>query len=507
MKAYCRKTLLPLILYITSFQLSACAVLPGIWSVSPSTAVEGSTLQVEESSNVITHPLVHPLGGHLAALPRKYTKEKEISMRKFIRHQAHSGQINALSVSRFGDEAYSGGQDGKVVRSRRISTDSGQGLAAIETSTLLSGKRPILALSLSADESKLAISQFSSLVIYDVLKRKILYRLSQIKGRILTLSWDPRGELLAFGLANGDVFIWNVGRGRYAGKNSREALEYYGSSTSPIVALRFHPSGRSFFSAERKGIVSLWQLLRTEEELGLLDEGALIDRKKRGKQKTIAAQVLGPIEDIWLNQKGTMMFVAAGNGAIYRWRIRGAQYDGVLFAGSDSSTSIYGISLSPDHKSYPLLVTSGRGQRMKFWCRYFKVDENDPQYAMYGTTGVNIVKEDPLEPVLETSQLPPELSDDLEGVAAYSENNAEEESQDQLPQGFVGQSSLFKVPVTLLEIGSQSTLLWAAEKTGNLLTFEANSLLNSPRWVKRMGLCLQGLNGGGLYQSQMRTPD
>ena len=482
------KPLFPLILLLTGFQLSACAVMPGIWSSTTERSKESSGLQVEENSNTIVHQLAHPIEGHIKALPRKYTKEPEISMRMFLTHRAHSGQINALAISRFGDEAFSGGQDGKVVRSRIISHESNRAAKSVETRVLAAGKRPILSLSLSPDESMLAVAQFSALSIYDIRKNKIIHRLDRIKGRILSLAWDPRGELLALGRANGDVYVWKVDRGLHAGENNTEALEQYGSGSSPIVALQFHPSGRSFFSAERRGIVSFWQLLRTEEELGMLDKRALIDRSRRGKQRVVLAQLASRIEDIWQNQDGSNLFISTAEGNVYRWLIRGAQNDGALFVGSDASGSIYGMSLASKKEKTPLLITSGRGQRLKFWCQRFEVDENDPRYAIYGTTGVQVIEEEPPEPAESGPNLPPEVVGDLEPLSESDEKN-EVEAETPPLNGFIGRSALFAGPLTLLGSGSRSTLLWAAEKTGNLLTFDASSLLNSPRWRGRMDLC------------------
>ncbi len=319
----------------------------------------------------------------------------------------------------------------------------------IQTQTLLSGTKPILALSLSPDEKRLLVAQFSSVVIFDLTSHKITAHQTHISGRILALNWDPRGELAVMGRANGDVFVWGLSNGSYAGKDSIEAVERYEGAYSPIVGLFFHPSGRAFFAAERSGNINFWRLLRTESALGLRDEGAEADQEKRGKVSKKLASLDVEIEDFWLKPDGTVVYVAASDGTVRSYKVRGlkALDKTTVESGAIFSLQGFGLQKLPASNSLsliPAFAFSGKEQRIKFWCQ--KVEEK--QFISSG-------------------------SDD---------NN-------KFSKGEIAQSAIFRSPLTILRGGVSEPILWAAEKTGNLLTFNANLLVNSPIWLNQIQLC------------------
>jgi hypothetical protein len=398
-------------------------------------------IEPETNSKTIVHPVTHPVPAQHGEYSGKPEDATQISTENFLVHQVHQGQVNALAVTKNGLQAYSGGQDGQVVQSTIIETpvsgnDSQRAELSpaqlpgrfIQTQTILVGRKPILALSLSPDEKKLVVSQFSSVIVFDLEKREITNKLSQVEGRVLSLAWDPKGQLVLLGRANGDIFAWNLVAGPDAGEDSVDALERYEGSNSPIVRLLFHPSGRAFFAAERNGGIYLWRLLRTESDLGIRDEQAVVDEDKTGRLKKVIAVLRSEVEDIWLDNTASTVFAAAVDGSLYRFKVRGAKELDKITVGVGAIFSVEGLTLQDGAgggTKIDIVATSGKEQRIKFWCQ----------------------------------------------------------------SGIIAQSVLFRNPPTILRAGKTAPILWAGEKTGNLLTFDADLLVKSPTWSERVVLC------------------
>ena len=88
----------------------------------------------------------------------------------------------------------------------------------LSSQTIFQEDSPIYALSLSPDETVLAISQYSHVTLLNVQDATIVGRLTRVEGRILSLEWDPYGQLLLLARANGDVFLWTLEGGGEAEK-------------------------------------------------------------------------------------------------------------------------------------------------------------------------------------------------------------------------------------------------------------------------------------------------
>lgn len=453
--------------------------LPSSLRVETPEKLNTRSLRVVEDAQFQSLPLTPPRGAGNAALQADQAGAS-LSRGQFLLHQAQSTQINALELARKASVAFSGSQDGLVVMSR---IEAG---AKVQTKTLLKGTKPILALALSKDERFLAVSQFSLISILDLETAQITAQLSRVNGRILSLDWDPRGELLAFGLANGQAYVWNVsGEAEAAGENDLRAVERYDSGSSQVIGLVFHPSGRSFYTAERGGGVFLWRLIRTERELGLRDSSAVVDAARIGRKLVQIARIPAAIEEIKLDKKREELLVAATDGVIYRWKIRGSKALDPLRLGVSAVSSLEPIAVN----SLNLLATAGRDQRVQFWC-------SAPQDAVGERTGpgrgvvvLPTASSTPQNTELESSSgldadllklLEPEKSDTAAGNDEF-----------QLPSGLIARSEVFRHPFTLLRFSEQGSLLWAAEKTGRLLTFDIRSILRSPSSLARAHSCVE----------------
>jgi WD40 repeat protein len=273
-----------------------------------------SELSQADSKSILA---VHPDGVSVAPEGETGESSKEIPLSFFYTYKPHDGEINSLAVSLDGRGVYSGGADGRVVYTN-INATNGK----LESKTLISGTLPILALSLSPDERFLAISRFSSVGILDLVSTSIVQHTDRIDGRVTALDWDPRGEVIALGRSDGDLFIWNLDIKEQQNSPLR-TLEKYDGVVSSVVRIFFHPLGRIFFVADRSGGITIWRLLRTEREMGIRDNQADFDSQRTGMRRLTLDSIQGRLEDVWLNHDGSELFAINNEGVLFRYKIRG----------------------------------------------------------------------------------------------------------------------------------------------------------------------------------------
>jgi WD40 repeat protein len=423
-------------------------------------------------SEIKTVKLTPPSYARASSLAPANPSPMDIPSDFYYGYQAHSDVIHALVVTSDGANAFSASADGKVVQSSLGDTVQSEkdtrknGKARIDSRVLYQSDKPVLSLALSPDDRYLAMGQIGSVAILDLQTQKFIKVFTRIVGRVTALAWDPRQEVLLIGLANGDVFGWNLVKGKSAGTNSLDALETYSGGISPIVALIFHPTGRSFFAIEREGIVSFWRLGRTTKELGLRQEDSIVDQAKPVNYRQAARAeplIAVTFEDAFLSTDGQFLFVAANNGVLYQWKIRGFRVINRIQA---DNSAVFGVSGSniDKLKNKHFLVSSGRSGGLKFWC-------------------LSVSKE-------ETAAIPEGV---IEELGSKDESTLEIETASPVSHAFelqpVADTQLFSSPVGLLRFGPGSAVLWGAQKTGNLLVFYVNSLKDLPNVMAKINSC------------------
>lgn len=283
----------------------------------------------------------------------------EIASTKLFSLPAHKGQIFALVSSQDGTVVYSGGDDG-VVKMTSVLPDK-----SILQQAILTSEKKILSLALSPDGAKLAVGQRSQIYIYDIVQRKITAKLSKVLGRVSSLAWSNDGRLLAIGRANGDVVVWTIVGGDFAGRDNSNAIELYRGGGAPVVDLIFHPTGRAFFAGYQNGRINLWRLIQTERQMGLRDEDAIGDNEGIGRARA-QFEIPTRLEAFWLDQTGSHMVLAGSDGKLYRAKIRGMRVYGAMSAGSGVLTGI--ASVQSGDEGQAVLATVSRDQRIRLWC-------------------------------------------------------------------------------------------------------------------------------------------
>jgi hypothetical protein len=261
------------------------------------------------------------------------------------------------------------GDDGQVVLSEFIEK---RGVSEFRSEVLLDGSKAVLALALSPDNRYLAVAQTSLVVVYDIVQRRIAYQLTRVRGRITSLAWDPRGELIALGLAGGDIYLWSLDPGFFGGqgRDSYDAIEHYIGGETPIVGLVFHPSGGAFISAELEGTLSVWRALRTEQELGLRDRFNLADAEAVSSTRRVFSKVEGSLNDSLLTPDGELFMVTTSTGKLAAWKIRGLVQQEDTMVSKEALLSFSPLSLPGESlRGISFMLTSSQEQKIQILCQ------------------------------------------------------------------------------------------------------------------------------------------
>lgn len=367
-------------------------------------------------------------GSAPAPAQRRSVSEEEsgkvLPLSAFRSFAAHQGSINSLDTSLNGLRVYTGGEDGKVLEHELFRAEDGA--TQLRTTLIYESSEPIFAVSLNPDGRLLAVAQNSLVFVIDTQSRTIIHRLSRASGRVGALTWDPKGSLLAIGRSNGEVLVWRIKSGPSAGEDDEDAIESYRGFGSPIIAIAFHPNGRVFFAAHRDGVVYLWRLIRTELEMGVRDEDALRDNNNRGRRNLAISGFNSRLEDIWMREDGKFLLVAASDGRILKVKIRGLLISETSRVGTDVVNAVRTLYVDREELSAResgatgVIAANYRDRQIRFWCL------------------------ESLEKQLVASSRP--LADPAEELA----------------------------------VAPGRSYLWAGQKSGNLLAFDADFLLKSP---------------------------
>lgn len=407
--------------------------------------------------------------------------QRQILNQRFYSALIHQGQVTALVVSHDGRTAYSVGKDGYLYQIQLpLKNTSGGFVGSVRKRAILRSDAAISAVSLSPSGKYLAIAQFSRVLVLDTENYNIVLEQTKAKGRISKISWDPFNELIAMGMVDGDVYIWQFQEQLRGKKSQTQYLELYDAAFSPIVGLKFHPLGRSLFVAEQDGVLHLWRILRTEKDLGLWDDSNYLDIEAGANYRASVFQIQRRIDSLDISTDGKRIFVALDGGDIFVLRTRGAgrQYKD-LPIGEDSVFDLAAFDLKNNKGEVSkLLAASDRGQKLKIYCQVPMVYSSaGVDVRDLNVTGIDNQKNK------EIDILMPQIT-----VNQSSSANGVNSSRAQVA-ALVAQSDRFKNPISIISKGVGGSVLWLAQKTGNLMVFDLENLLRDGVWGKRIENC------------------
>lgn len=210
----------------------------------------------------------------------------------------------------------------------------------------------------------LALAYGATVELYSLSKPVLLMRLDRLQSRVTALDFQPKGESLLIGAADGRVYRWKFGRAQGLSlKEQDKLLERYIGHGAVISSVVFHPWGRLFFSADWRG--SLWGWLTYDSDIfrGEYDENlfhgrpfaeeAVRSRVPRGDSQAVAKLQVSP--------DGQWLFVGLQDGRLEWWLVRGLRKLAEVQA---HKGLIYDLQVAP---GLAKLATSGRDGKVRVW--------------------------------------------------------------------------------------------------------------------------------------------
>lgn len=221
------------------------------------------------------------------------------------------------------------------------------------------GKGSVQDLAYSVDGKWLAVASTLGVRLYDghgSQETKILAEGISVS----RIAFSPDGELLASGLAHGDVCLWQVADGS-------PIAVLHANYWQEITRLSFSSDGTALLAGYRDGDVQGWQLsdgtpIRSLEKLGTATDASFsldgrqvaggFDRYVRlwsvldGTLLKTFESPEGQVQDSALSPDGTMLAFAAGEKAVFVWQVT----DGTLLNRfeTDSYGAVRDLSFSSD---------------------------------------------------------------------------------------------------------------------------------------------------------------
>lgn len=376
--------------------------------------------------------------------------------------QLSQQQVTAFSVQKSGERVFIANRAGRVYALRHERQKSG---SVLVQTPLLDMGRPVGGLSISPDGRYLAVAVVSRIVVVDLPEKKIVRLMATVKGRMSSLAWDPRGEILAIGGADGDVFVWDVFAEESIFNFDSRRLERYSIAVSPVVRLVFHPLGRAFFAAEQDGRLALWRAFRTERELGIRDGYSLYDKRHQDPLFSELPALGSRIVDIGLSADSTLLLAVSEDARVVAWKVRGLKK---IFEREVEGPALGSMDLiEQDVTSARVFASSSRDQRFALYCL-----KDDKAQTADGKPEVRSITDVLLGNDL-TSEVNPAQMNSVPGALAVTRPG---------PLRAEVHSNVLGFAVRQMIYSPASGLLWAVGDAGEIF------LVDTTQWTSAAGI-------------------
>lgn len=217
---------------------------------------------------------------------------------------------------------------------------------------------------------RMALVHPARVAIIDLHTGEEAYGLDKLKVRVNSVAFEPMGDTIICGAADGRVYRWKFihESGATTSRSFERGLERYIGHASVVSAVACHPQGRVFFSGDWKGKLNAWLGYDADAFGGEYDKNATRGRIFTAEVTRVRAsgEVQGSIEKLLVSPDGELLYVVTDKGFLQVWRVRGFRrlvqvqaHDGLIYdaALSPSGTSISTVGRDGFVREWKLLVT------------------------------------------------------------------------------------------------------------------------------------------------------
>lgn len=229
------------------------------------------------------------------------------------------------------------------------------------------------AVALHSGRGLIAAAYTGRLDLYSIESCMRLAILDRVKTRFASVQFDSAGRAMLAAGIDGKVYRWRFAH-QLESRSVRDrqlSLERYFGHAASTSSLAVHPGGRVFFSGDTDGVIHAWRAYNADQFQGRYDQSEFGFKGHskvalRGKGRLA---VPDRIESIKLSDDGKRLLLAAQDGRVEVWKVRGFVREAAVEA---HTGLIYDTAIVPGTGG-ALFFTVGRDSFVRLW----RLEENN----------------------------------------------------------------------------------------------------------------------------------
>jgi len=211
----------------------------------------------------------------------------------------------------------------------------------------------------------LALAHDQGVSIYSLSERRELNHLKHGEAILTALDFQPSGESLLIGGADGRVYRWKFALDPEVldTPDAQKVFERYSGPPTVISAVAYHPFGRIFFSGDWDGGFNTWLAYDADKFSGQYDKNIFGSRlfQQNSVRSKASRSDSQRIEQILVSDDGEQALLSVHDGTVELWEIRGISRAGAVQA---HSGLVHDMAVLP---KFEKIATCGRDGSIKIW--------------------------------------------------------------------------------------------------------------------------------------------
>jgi WD40 repeat protein len=212
-----------------------------------------------------------------------------------------------------------------------------------------------------------AIGQTGSVEVYDLRTCQRVAALDKLKTRLGRVTFAPDGLSLVAAGIDGRVYRWRFAHELQSSsfKQKQLSLERYFGHSASVAGVAVHPEGRVLFSGDTDGVVNAWLTYDSDRYSGKYDQSefGFKGHSEAALRASGRLEPAGRVEKLVVSDNGRHLLIAAQNGQLEIWKVRGFLREVSIEA---HRGLIYDAIFVPGSRG-SRLVTLGRDGYVRFW--------------------------------------------------------------------------------------------------------------------------------------------